>query len=74
MPNLESRDFWIRTAVTLGPTNVDETSYIDPDEREKVSVTLREAKITRDLMNLSMMGGVSASRLVKGRPLQLAVM
>lgn len=60
MPNLESRNIWIRTAVTLGPTNVDETGYIDPDERGKVLTALNEAKITLDLINLSMMGGVSA--------------
>jgi hypothetical protein len=59
--NLESRDIWIRTAVELGPTSVDETGYIDPAERETVLTALHDAKITADLMNLSLMGAVTTS-------------
>jgi hypothetical protein len=61
MPDLSSRDIWIRTTVELGPTSVEEAGYIDPAEREKVLTVFHDAKITADLMNLSIMGGTFAS-------------
>ncbi len=61
MTSMPSRDIWIRTAVELGPTSLEETGYIDPGEREAILVALHGAEITKDLMNLSMMGTVITS-------------
>jgi hypothetical protein len=57
--SMPSRDIWIRTAVELGPTSLAETGYIDPSERQAILAALHEAEITKNLMNLSIMGAVT---------------
>jgi len=59
--SMPSRDIWIRTAVELGPTSLEETGYIDPLEHQAILVALHRAEVTKDLMNLSIMGAVTAS-------------
>ncbi|MCL5973547.1 MAG: SIR2 family protein, partial [Actinobacteria bacterium] len=59
--SMPSRDIWIRTAVELGPTSLEETGYIDPPERQAILVALHRAEITKDLMNLSIMGAATTS-------------
>ena len=59
MPDLESRDIWIRTTVELGPTSLDETGYLEPLEHQEISTALHGAEITTDLMNLSLMREVT---------------
>ena len=61
LTSMPSRDIWIRAVVELGPTSLAETEYIDPPEHQAILAALHRAEITKDLMNLSIMGAVTTS-------------